>query len=59
VKPGLEGVYAYQDYASQVVPCLYLDQQTIIAKYQPNVHGITDFFNPVYAYSPEYLWLSH
>ncbi len=59
VTPGLEGVYAYQDYASQVVPCLYLDQPTIIAKYQPNVHGITDFFNPVYAYSPEYLWLSH
>jgi peptide/nickel transport system substrate-binding protein len=59
VTPGLKGVYAYQDYASQVVPCLYLDQPTTIIKYQPNVHGVTDFFNPVFAYSPEYLWLSH
>jgi peptide/nickel transport system substrate-binding protein len=59
VTPGLKGVFAYQDYASQVVPCLYLDQPTTIIKYQPNVHGVTDFFNPVFAYSPEYLWLSH
>jgi peptide/nickel transport system substrate-binding protein len=59
VAPGLKGVFAYQDYASQVVPCLYLDQPTTIIKYQPNVHGVTNFFNPVFAYSPEYLWLSH
>jgi peptide/nickel transport system substrate-binding protein len=59
VTPGLKGVFAYQDYASRVVPCLYLDQPTTIIKYQPNVHGVTDFFNPVFAYSPEYLWLSH
>ena len=47
VTPGLKGVFAYQDYASRVVPCLYLDQPTTIIKYQPNVHGVADFFNPV------------
>jgi peptide/nickel transport system substrate-binding protein len=56
-KPGYSGIYDYQNYAAQAVPALFLPYSATVVKYQPKVQGITDFFNPVYAFSPEYLWL--
>ncbi len=58
-KPGMAGIYAYGDYASTVVPALFLDYPETVIKYQPNVQGVGDFFNPVFGFSPEYLWLKH
>jgi peptide/nickel transport system substrate-binding protein len=58
-KPGLQGMYDYGDYASKVVPALFLDYPETVIKYQPNVQGVSDFFNPVFGFSPEYLWLKH
>jgi hypothetical protein len=56
--PGNSGIYAYQNYAAQTMPALWLDEAATIIKYQPNVQGVTDFFNPVWNFSPEYLWVS-
>ncbi len=56
--PGFSSIYKYEDYAANAVPALYLDDPETIIKYQPTVQGITDFFNPVYANSPEYLSIS-
>jgi peptide/nickel transport system substrate-binding protein len=58
-KPGLTGIYDYQNYAAQVVPALFLDYPETVVRYQPKVQGIGDFFNPIYGFSPEYLWLQH
>jgi peptide/nickel transport system substrate-binding protein len=55
--PGLKGIYDYQDYASKVVPALWLDESETVIKYQPKVQGIGDFFNPIWNFGPEYLWL--
>ncbi|HZS90738.1 MAG TPA: peptide ABC transporter substrate-binding protein [Chloroflexota bacterium] len=55
--PGLKGIYDYQDYASKVVPALWLDEAETVIKYQPKVQGIDDFFNPIWNFGPEYLWL--
>lgn len=55
---GDSGIYAYQDYAASAVPALYLDQADTIIKYQPSVQGVADFFNPIWNFGPEYLWLS-
>ena len=57
--PGLTGIYDYQNYAAQVVPALFLDYPETVVRYQPTVGGIGDFFNPIYGFSPEYLWLKH
>ena len=56
-KPGNSGMYAYQDYAATAVPALFLPREATVIRYQPKVQGVTDFFNPVFGYSPEYLWL--
>jgi len=56
--PGFASIYKYEDYAASAVPALYLDDPETIIKYQPTVQGVEDFFNPVYANSPEYLWIS-
>ncbi len=56
--PGFKGIYDYQDYAANVVPVLYLDEAATIVKYQPKVQGVTTFFNPIWGFAPEYLWLS-
>jgi peptide/nickel transport system substrate-binding protein len=56
-QPGLKGIYDYQDYAEKLVPALYLDYPETVVRYQPKVQGIDQFFNPVYGFSPEYLWL--
>lgn len=56
--PGFSSIYQYENYAAAAVPALYLDDPETIIKYQPSVHGIADFFNPVYANSPEYLWIA-
>jgi peptide/nickel transport system substrate-binding protein len=54
---GYKGIYDYQDYAEKVVPALFLDYPETVIRYQPKVQGIGQFFNPVYGFSPEYLWL--
>jgi len=56
--PGNQGIYAYQDYAAQTMPALWLDTPATTIEYQPNVQGITDFFNPTWSFGPEYLWIS-
>ncbi len=56
--PGNKGIYAYQDYAAQSMPALWLDTSATIIKYSPNIQGIADFFNPVWNFGPEYLSLS-
>jgi len=57
-KPGLKGIYDYQDYATKAQPALYLDYPATLIRYSPKVQGIDQFFSPIYAFSPEYLWLS-
>ena len=56
-KPGYAGIYDYQNYAAKVVPALFLNYGETVVRYQPKVQGISDFFNPIYGFSPEYLWL--
>lgn len=57
-KPGLQGIYDYQNYAAQVVPALYLDYGATVVRYSPKVQGINSFFSPIYGFSPEYLSLA-
>ena len=56
--PGNKGIYDYQDYAAESMPALWLDTNSTIIKYQPNIQGVTDFLNPVWNFGPEYLSLS-
>jgi peptide/nickel transport system substrate-binding protein len=57
-KPGLKGIHDYGDYAAKAVPALYLDYPSVLIRYSPKVQGIAQFFSPIYAFSPQYLWLS-
>ncbi len=57
-KPGLQGIHDYGDYAAKAVPALYLDYPATLIRYSPKVQGIAQFFSPIYAFSPQYLWLS-
>jgi peptide/nickel transport system substrate-binding protein len=56
-KPGLTGIYEYENYAEQAVPALFLDYPETVIRYSTKVQGIRQFFNPVYGFSPEFLWL--
>jgi peptide/nickel transport system substrate-binding protein len=55
---GNRGIDAYQNDAAETMPALWLDEAATIIKYQPDVHGVADFFNPVWNFAPEYLWIS-
>lgn len=52
---GLATLYAYENYAAQQVPVLYLPQPGYLVKYSPSLNGVDKFYNPVGFMAPEYL----
>jgi len=57
-QPGLDALFAYEDYNSAQQPVIFLPRDTIPVLVNDRLHGIYDFVNPAGAYSPEQLWCS-
>ena len=59
---GLEGLYAYEDYAATHMPWLWLPTPAYLVKYDPRLEGMSDYFSPVCELSPQtlrYAGVSH
>ena len=55
-KPGLAGLFAYQDYASAQQPVIFLPKEEYSILVQKNLHGVEDFMNPLGMWAPEKLF---
>jgi peptide/nickel transport system substrate-binding protein len=52
---GLQTLYAYENYAAQQLPTLFLPSPGYLVKYPTRLHGMSRFYNPVGFMAPEYL----
>ncbi|WP_455384978.1 peptide ABC transporter substrate-binding protein [Acidihalobacter prosperus] len=52
---GLKTLYAYENYASEQLPVLYLPVPGYLIKYDPRLHGMNKFYNAVGFMTPQYL----
>jgi peptide/nickel transport system substrate-binding protein len=55
-KPGLSGLYAYEDYASAQQPVVFVGGQKITVLVRDRIHGVKQFLDPVGQYAPEQLY---
>jgi peptide/nickel transport system substrate-binding protein len=55
-KPGLDGLFAYQDYASAQQPVIFLPNEKISVLVRNGLHGVADFMNPLGAWAPDQLY---
>lgn len=55
VGKGLKSLYAYENYAAEQLPVLFLPVPGYLVKYAPNLSGMKKFYNPVSYMAPEYL----
>jgi peptide/nickel transport system substrate-binding protein len=55
-KPGLQALFAYENYASWQQPILFLPRDTIPVLVNNRLHGIADFVDPYGWYAPEQLY---
>jgi peptide/nickel transport system substrate-binding protein len=55
-KPGLSGLYAYEDYASAQQPVVFVGGQKITVLVRDRIHGVKEFLDPVGQYAPEQLY---
>lgn len=54
--PGLDGLNAYQDYASAQQPVIFLPNDRYSVLVRDGLHGVQDFMNPLGAWAPEKLY---
>ncbi len=55
-KPGLRGLYQYEDYASAQQPVVFVGGQKITVLVTDRIHGVKEFLDPVGQYAPEQLY---
>ncbi len=55
-QPGLEGLFAYQDYAAEQQPVIFLPNEEYSVLAQKDLHGIKNFMNPLGMWAPEKLY---
>jgi peptide/nickel transport system substrate-binding protein len=53
--PGLTGLFAYQDYASQQQPVIFLPVGAYAVLVRNGLHGVKDFLNPLGLWAPDAL----
>nr|WP_295741764.1 peptide ABC transporter substrate-binding protein [uncultured Acidocella sp.] len=54
--PGMQALFAYQDYASAQQPVIFLPEEEYSVLARENVHGVRDFMNPLGMWAPEKLF---
>lgn len=54
-KPGLAGLFAYQDYATQQQPVIFLPVEAYALLVRNGLNGVYNFINPLGLWSPEQL----
>jgi peptide/nickel transport system substrate-binding protein len=55
-KPGLAGLFAYEDYASAQQPVIFLPNEQYSVLARDGIHGLNDFMSPMTNWSPEQLY---
>ena len=55
-KPGLDGLFAYEDYASAQQPVIFFATASTAVLVRDRIHGMADFIDPAFNYSPEQLY---
>jgi peptide/nickel transport system substrate-binding protein len=55
-RPGLDGLYAYEDYASAQQPVVFVSAQKVTVLVRDRLHGVKEFLDPVGQYAPEQLY---
>jgi peptide/nickel transport system substrate-binding protein len=55
-KPGLAGLFAYEDYASAQEPVIFLPVEKYAVLARDGIHGLQDFMSPTSSWSPEQLY---
>lgn len=55
-QPGLGGLFAYQDFASEEQPVIFLPNERYSVLVRKGLHGVQDFLNPLGAWAPEKLY---
>jgi peptide/nickel transport system substrate-binding protein len=55
-QPGLTGLFAYQDFASEEQPVIFLPNERYSVLVRKGLHGVQDFLNPLGAWAPEKLY---
>jgi len=55
-QPGLDGLYAYEDYAAAQQPVVFVGAQKITVLVRDRIHGVKEFLDPVGQYAPEQLY---
>jgi peptide/nickel transport system substrate-binding protein len=54
--PGMGGLFAYQDFASEQQPVIFLPNERYAVLVRKGLHGVQDFLNPLGAWAPEKLF---
>lgn len=55
-QPGLDGLFAYEDYAAAQQPVIFLPNEQYSVLVRKGLHGIQDFMNPLGMWAPEKLF---
>jgi peptide/nickel transport system substrate-binding protein len=55
-KPGMNGLFAYEDYAAEQQPVIFLPVEKYSVLVRNGLHGVNDFINPLGFWSPEQLY---
>jgi peptide/nickel transport system substrate-binding protein len=55
-KPGLAGLFAYQDFASEQEPVIFLPNEKYSVLVRNGLQGVEDFMNPLGAWAPDQLY---
>lgn len=55
-QPGLDGLFAYQDYTSAQQPVIFLPNEQYSILVRKNLRGMQDFMNPLGMWAPEKLF---
>jgi peptide/nickel transport system substrate-binding protein len=55
-RPGLQGLYGYEDFAAEQQPVIFLAVEKYSVLVRNGLHGAYDFMNPLGAWSPEQLY---
>lgn len=54
--PGLDGLFAYENYAEEQQPVIFLPVETYAILARNGLHGVRDFINPLGYWAPEKLY---
>jgi peptide/nickel transport system substrate-binding protein len=54
-EPGLQGLYAYEDYASAQQPVIFAGGQKVTVLVRDRMHGLRQFIDPLGQFAPDQL----